>query len=176
MPMLGYGVNTPNRLRLWSAEAPEEFDFAAFNAGNYYQAVDAEVLSETLTKVLYPNDEMEAGQTLRLEQQYFFVACSLRDMIRLQLQREKDLSAFHEKFVVQLNDTHPSIAVAELMRLLVDEYEMALGRRVVRHPADFRLHQSHAAARGSREMALAPVPENPAAALRNHLRDQRAFP
>jgi starch phosphorylase len=124
MPILGYGVNTPNRLRLWSAEAPEEFDFAAFNAGNYYQAVDAEVLSETLTKVLYPNDEMEAGQTLRLEQQYFFVACSLRDMIRLQLQREKDLSAFHEKFVVQLNDTHPSIAVAELMRLLVDEYEM----------------------------------------------------
>ncbi|MCB1965736.1 MAG: glycogen/starch/alpha-glucan phosphorylase, partial [Candidatus Accumulibacter sp.] len=124
MPVLGYGVNTPNRLRLWSAEAPEEFDFAAFNAGNYYQAVDAEVLSETLTKVLYPNDEMEAGQTLRLEQQYFFVACSLRDMIRLQLQRETDLTRFHEKFVVQLNDTHPSIAVAELMRLLVDEYEM----------------------------------------------------
>lgn len=124
MPILGYGVNTPNRLRLWSAEAPESFDFAAFNAGNYFQAVDAQISSETITKVLYPNDETEAGQTLRLEQQYFFVTCSLRDMIRLQLQRENTLERFHEKFVVQLNDTHPSIAVAELMRLLVDEYAM----------------------------------------------------
>jgi starch phosphorylase len=124
MPVLGYGVNTPNRLRLWSAEAPESFDFAAFNAGNYSQAVNAQVLSETLTKVLYPNDEMEAGQTLRLEQQYFFVSCSLQDMIRLQLQRESNLDRFNEKFVVQLNDTHPSIAVVELMRLLVDEYGM----------------------------------------------------
>jgi starch phosphorylase len=108
MPILGYGVNTPNRLRLWSAEAPESFDFAAFNAGNYFQAVDAQISSETITKVLYPNDETEAGQTLRLEQQYFFVTCSLRDMIRLQLQRENTLERFHEKFVVQLNDTHPS--------------------------------------------------------------------
>ncbi|HCN67776.1 MAG TPA: glycogen phosphorylase, partial [Candidatus Accumulibacter sp.] len=124
MPVLGYGVNTPNRLRLWSAEAPESFDFAAFNAGNYYQAVDAQISSETITKVLYPNDETEAGQQLRLEQQYFFVSCSLQDMIRLQLQREQNLDHFDEKFVVQLNDTHPSIAVAELMRLLVDEYAM----------------------------------------------------
>jgi len=124
MPVLGYGVNTPNRLRLWSAEAPESFDFAAFNAGNYYQAVDAQIRSETITKVLYPNDETEAGQELRLEQQYFFVSCSLQDMIRLQLQRESNLDHFDEKFVVQLNDTHPSIAVAELMRLLVDEYAM----------------------------------------------------
>ncbi|MBK6973286.1 MAG: glycogen/starch/alpha-glucan phosphorylase [Sterolibacteriaceae bacterium] len=125
MPVLGYGVNTPNRLRLWSAESPETFDFGAFNAGNYYQAVDAQVQSETLTKVLYPNDEMEAGQELRLEQQYFFVSCSLQDMIRLQLQTQKTLDGFHEKFVVQLNDTHPSIAVAELMRLLVDEYDIS---------------------------------------------------
>ena len=124
MPVLGHGVNTPNRLRLWSAEAPESFDCAAFNAGNYFQAVDAQISSETITKVLYPNDETEGGQALRLEQQYFFVSCSLQDMIRLQLQREDDLSRFHEKFVVQLNDTHPSIAVAELMRLLVDEYGM----------------------------------------------------
>ena len=124
MPVLGYGVNTPNRLRLWSAEAPESFDFAAFNAGNYFQAVDAQISSETITKVLYPNDETEAGQTLRLEQQYFFVSCSLQDMIRLQLQRESNLDHFNDKFVVQLNDTHPSIAVAELMRLLVDEFAM----------------------------------------------------
>ncbi|MCM8594918.1 glycogen/starch/alpha-glucan phosphorylase [Accumulibacter sp.] len=124
MPILGYGVNTPNRLRLWSAEAPDSFDFEAFNAGNYDQAVDAQIRSETITKVLYPNDETEAGQELRLEQQYFFVSCSLQDMIRLQLQRENNLEHFDEKFVVQLNDTHPSIAVAELMRLLVDEYAM----------------------------------------------------
>ena len=124
IPVLGYHVNTPNRLRLWSAEAPEEFDFTAFNAGNYDQAVDAQIRSETITKVLYPNDETEAGQELRLEQQYFFVSCSLQDMIRLQLQREQNLDHFNEKFVVQLNDTHPSIAVAELMRLLVDEYSM----------------------------------------------------
>jgi starch phosphorylase len=124
MPVLGYGVNTPNRLRLWSAEAPESFDFDAFNAGNYFQAVDAQISSETITKVLYPNDETEAGQELRLEQQYFFVSCSLQDMIRLQLQRQSNLDHFDEKFVVQLNDTHPSIAVAELMRLLVDEYSM----------------------------------------------------
>ena len=126
MPVLGYGVNTPNRLRLWSAEAPEEFDFAAFNAGNYDEAVNAQISSETITKVLYPNDETEAGQILRLEQQYFFVSCSLQDMIRLQLQREPNLDRFNEKFVVQLNDTHPSIAVAELMRLLVDEFAMEM--------------------------------------------------
>ena len=77
MPILGYGVNTPNRLRLWAAEAPEEFDFAAFNAGNYDESVNAQISSETITKVLYPNDEQEAGQILRLEQQYFFVSCSL---------------------------------------------------------------------------------------------------
>ncbi|WP_300454247.1 glycogen/starch/alpha-glucan phosphorylase [Accumulibacter sp.] len=124
MPVLGYGVNTPNRLRLWSAEAPESYDFAAFKDGNYFQAVDAQISSETITKVLYPNDETEAGQILRLEQQYFFVSCSLQDMIRLQLQREQTLDRFHEKFVVQLNDTHPSIAIAELMRLLVDDYGM----------------------------------------------------
>jgi starch phosphorylase len=127
MPVLGYGVNTPNRLRLWSSEAPESFDFQAFNAGDYYRAVDEEVFSETLTKVLYPNDEPEAGKELRLEQQYFFVSCSLQDMIRLHLQREKTLDRFHEKFVVQLNDTHPAIAVVELMRLLVDEHLVEWG-------------------------------------------------
>ena len=123
-PVAGYGVTTTNLLRLWSAEAPESFDFAAFNAGDYYRAVEQKMFSETLTKVLYPNDEPEVGKELRLEQQYFFVSCSLQDMIRLELQRSATLDRFHEKFVVQLNDTHPSIAVAELMRLLVDEHGM----------------------------------------------------
>jgi starch phosphorylase len=123
-PILGYGVDNANLLRLWSAEAPESFDFQAFNVGDYYRAVDQKVASESLTKVLYPNDEPEAGKRLRLEQQYFFVSCALRDMIRIYHQRDVPLDRLHEKYVVQLNDTHPAIAVAELMRLLVDEHGM----------------------------------------------------
>lgn len=120
----GYGVPTVNLLRLWKAEASISFNFQAFNAGDYYRAVDEKVSSENLTKVLYPNDEPAAGKQLRLEQQYFFVSCSLRDMIRVYLQRERTLDRFHLKYVAQLNDTHPSIGVAELMRLLVDEHGM----------------------------------------------------
>jgi starch phosphorylase len=123
-PILGYRVNTCNTLRLWKAEACESFDFQAFNVGDYYGAVDEKLYSENITKVLYPNDEPVAGKQLRLEQQYFFVSCSLQDLIRMHLLRGKSLDTFHEKNAVQLNDTHPSIAVAELMRLLIDEHEM----------------------------------------------------
>ena len=123
-PLLGYNVNTANLLRLWKAEACESFDFQSFNVGDYYGAVDEKMCSENITKVLYPNDDPAAGKQLRLEQQYFFVSCALQDMIRIYLQREKNLDHFHLKYAVQLNDTHPSIAVAELMRLLVDEYLM----------------------------------------------------
>jgi starch phosphorylase len=123
-PILGYRVNTCNTLRLWKAEACESFDFQAFNVGDYYGAVDEKLYSENITKVLYPNDEPIAGKQLRLEQQYFFVSCSLQDLIRMHLLRGKSLDTFHEKNAVQLNDTHPSIAVAELMRLLIDEHEM----------------------------------------------------
>jgi starch phosphorylase len=123
-PLLGYKVNTANLLRLWKAEACESFDFQAFNVGDYYRAVDEKVSSENITKVLYPNDEPAAGKQLRLEQQYFFVSCALQDMIRIYLQREKNLDHFHMKYAVQLNDTHPSIAIAELIRLLVDEHLM----------------------------------------------------
>jgi glycogen phosphorylase len=117
---LGYRNGTANLLRLWKAEATESFDFAAFNKGDYWGAVDQMVDSENITKVLYPNDELVKGKRLRLEQQYFFVSCALQDMIRIYKQRQGDLSAFHEKYAVQLNDTHPAVAVAELMRLLVD--------------------------------------------------------
>ncbi len=123
-PILGYRVNVANLLRLWKAEACESFDFSAFNVGDYYGAVEREVRSETISKVLYPNDEPSAGKKLRLAQQYFFVSCSLQDMLRIYFQREKTLDNFHNKFAIQLNDTHPSVAVAELMRLLVDEYGM----------------------------------------------------
>jgi len=119
-PILGYGVRTANTLRLWSAHAPEDFDFASFNAGDYTRAVLHKVQSETLSKVLYPNDEMEQGKRLRLSQQIFFVSCSLQDMFRILKVQGLNVTEFHKKFAVQLNDTHPAIAVAELMRLLID--------------------------------------------------------
>jgi glycogen phosphorylase len=120
-PILGYHVNTANTLRLWKAEAPESFDFGTFNRGDYYGAVHAKVGSENITKVLYPNDEQVKGKELRLEQQYFFVSASLQDMLRICKVQSIPPERFHEKFAVQMNDTHPSIAVAELMRLLIDE-------------------------------------------------------
>jgi glycogen phosphorylase len=123
-PVLGYRVNTVNLLRLWKAEAAESFDFEAFNVGDYFGAVDEKISSETITKVLYPNDEPYQGKELRLAQQYFFVACSLKDMIRIHLLSGNGMDTFAGAWSVQLNDTHPSIAVAELMRLLVDEHLM----------------------------------------------------
>jgi starch phosphorylase len=123
-PILGYRNNTANTLRLWRAEAPESFDFSAFNSGDYYGAVNQKVVSENLSKVLYPNDEGLKGKELRLEQLYFFVCCSLQDMLRILRVQQISVTRFHEKFAVQLNDTHPSIAVAELMRLLIDEYAL----------------------------------------------------
>jgi starch phosphorylase len=123
-PVPGYRVPTSNLLRLWKAEATESFDLSAFNVGDYYRAVQEKAASETISKVLYPNDEPEAGKALRLTQQYFFVSCSLQDMIRLHLMRGKRLEEFDSYWAAQLNDTHPSIAIAELMRLLVDEHTM----------------------------------------------------
>ncbi|QPN62061.1 glycogen/starch/alpha-glucan phosphorylase [Synechococcus sp. CBW1004] len=123
-PILGYGVHTANTLRLWSAQAPDSFDFASFNAGDYTRAVLQKVQSETLSKVLYPNDEMEQGKRLRLSQQIFFVSCSLQDMFRILQGQGLAPSEFHRKFAVQLNDTHPAIAVAELMRLLIDQHQL----------------------------------------------------
>jgi starch phosphorylase len=123
-PVLGYGVETANMLRLWKAEACESFDFQAFNVGDYYRAVEQKVSSENLSRVLYPNDQPTVGKELRLEQEYFFVSCSLQDMIRIYLQREKSMDSFHRKYAVQLNDTHPAIAIPELMRILMDEHRM----------------------------------------------------
>ena len=123
-PVPGYQAPIANLLRLWKAEATESFDFEAFNVGDYYRAVNEKVASETISKVLYPNDEPEIGKRLRLGQQYFFVSCSLQDMIRLHLATGKRLDEFDAWWAAQLNDTHPSIAVAELMRLLVDEHAM----------------------------------------------------
>ncbi|MBV9678674.1 MAG: glycogen/starch/alpha-glucan phosphorylase, partial [Acidobacteriaceae bacterium] len=124
-PILGYRNNTANTLRLWTAEAVESFNFEAFNAGDYLGSVREKMQSENISKILYPNDEDIKGKELRLEQQYFFVSASLQDLIRIHLTQGRPLEQFHEKWAVQMNDTHPSISVAELMRLLVDEHDMA---------------------------------------------------
>ena len=141
-PILGYKVDTANLLRLWSAQAPESFDFQDFNVGDYMGAVQEKMDSENITKILYPNDETEQGKRLRLQQQYFFVSCSLQDMIFTQLQFGGSLGDFHKRFTGQLNDTHPSIAVAELMRLLVDEHDMSWDQawNITRHTFAYTNH------------------------------------
>jgi glycogen phosphorylase len=141
-PILGYKVGTCNRLRLWKAEAVESFDFSAFNHGDYYRAVEDKIFSENITKILYPNDLAAQGKTLRLKQQFFFASCSLQDMIRVHLLLGRRLDQFHEKFAIQLNDTHPSIAVAELMRILIDEHnlEWDIAWYVTRHTFAYTNH------------------------------------
>ena len=123
-PIVGYGVNTVNTLRLWDSKSSERFDYQAFNQGDYYNSIDEEVLAETLTKVLYPNDALYSGKELRFRQQYFFVSASLQDIFRRFKNLNLPLAEFPKKMAVQLNDTHPAIAVAELMRLLVDIEEV----------------------------------------------------
>jgi starch phosphorylase len=118
----GYETGTVNMLRLWGARASKEFDFHLFNEGDYVGSVDAKILSENITKVLYPNDNMPAGQKLRLKQQYFFASCSIQDIIRRFMLRNNSWAQFPAKVAIQLNDTHPVIAIPELMHQLVDHY------------------------------------------------------
>ncbi|MFM7447817.1 MAG: glycogen/starch/alpha-glucan phosphorylase [Leptolyngbyaceae cyanobacterium] len=120
----GYGTNTVNTLRLWKAEASEALNFQAFNAGDYIRAVASKTLSENISKVLYPNENTLQGRRLRLEQQYFFVSCALQDIIRTYRLRHQNFARFPDRVAIQLNDTHPVVAVAELMRLLLDVYEL----------------------------------------------------
>jgi len=120
-PILGYRTNTANTMRLWSAQAVESFDFGTFNTGDFFGAVAEKVSSENISKILYPNDEGTQGKQLRLAQQYFFVSCSLQHIVKIQKSQDRPLADLYRTFAVQMNDTHPAIAVAELMRLLVDE-------------------------------------------------------
>jgi starch phosphorylase len=123
-PILGYRTNTANTMRLWSAQAVESFDFGAFNTGDFFGAVADKVASENISKILYPNDEGFQGKQLRLAQQFFFVSCSLQHIVKIQASQNRPLAELHRNFAIQMNDTHPAIAVAELMRLLVDEHSM----------------------------------------------------
>jgi starch phosphorylase len=122
--IVGHETNTVNTLRLWAARASRDFDLQLFNEGDYRRAVEEKVDVENISKVLYPPDHTEEGKELRLKQQYFFVACSLADIVRNFKLRHRDFKLFPEKAAIQLNDTHPSIAVAELMRILVDEEKL----------------------------------------------------
>ncbi|MCH9672316.1 MAG: glycogen/starch/alpha-glucan phosphorylase [Gammaproteobacteria bacterium] len=124
MPVVGYGGDTVNFLRLYSARASDDFDMGIFNGGDYVKAVEQKITSETVSKVLYPSDAIDAGRELRLIQEYFFVACAIRDIIANYLKENSDFSAFPDKVAIQLNDTHPALAVADLMRALVDEHCM----------------------------------------------------
>ncbi|HBB32772.1 MAG TPA: glycogen phosphorylase [Cyanobacteria bacterium UBA8803] len=141
-PVPGYQNNTVNTLRLWRAGASEEFNFQVFDSGDYAGAVTDKIFSENISKVLYPNDNTSQGQQLRLEQQYFFVSCSLQDIINTYRRTHKNFDHFHEKVAIQLNDTHPSIGVAELMRLLVDKYELGWNRAwyITKHTFGYTNH------------------------------------
>ena len=123
-PILGYRTNTVNTVRLWAARAVESFDFGTFNQGDFVGAVAEKVSSENISKILYPNDEDVQGKELRLAQQFFFVSCSLQHILGIQTSQNRPLAELHRNFAIQMNDTHPAIAVAELMRLLVDEHSM----------------------------------------------------
>jgi len=123
-PIAGYGGKTVNTLRLWRARASNDFDLGYFNEGDYEKAVLDKNRSETISKVLYPSDLKMFGKELRLRQQYFFVACSLHDIIRRHLVAYPSLENFAEKVAIQLNDTHPAVAIPELMRIFVDEHSM----------------------------------------------------
>ena len=120
-PVVGYGGKTINTLRLWAAAAPDVFDFQAFSAGEFVSALAERLTAESLTRVLYPDDSTSMGQGLRFVQEYFLVACSLADLVRRFRRDNADWSALPDKVAIQLNDTHPSLAVPELMRILLDE-------------------------------------------------------
>ncbi len=124
-PITGYGNITVNTLRLWAATATTEFNLDYFQNGDYLKAVEEKNLSENISKVLYPNDSTFEGRELRLMQQYFFVSCSIQDIIRRYLIDHKNFDEFPDKAAIQLNDTHPSLAIAELMRLLIDEHRVS---------------------------------------------------
>ena len=128
MPVVGYGGETVNALRLYSARASDDFDMEGFNSGDYVQAVQEAIGSETISKVLYPSDKVQKGKELRLLQEYFFVACALRDILRRFLREGNPIDHFADKIAIQLNDTHPALAVAELMRLFVDEHDVVWER------------------------------------------------
>ena len=176
-PIQGYGVNTCNTLTLWSARAVKSFALEAFNTGDFYKAVEDEVIPETVSKVLYPNDEPEAGKRLRLLQQYFFVTCSLQDILHIHQRAGRlPLSALPEK-VGDPAQRHSSVDRRRRADAAADRRARpGLGRGVGNHGGDLRLHQPHPAARGAGNLAAVDLRRIAAAPPGDHLRDQRPLP
>ena len=128
LPIVGYGNNVVNTLRIWDAQPINSFSLDSFDKGDYQKAVEQENLAKTICDVLYPNDNHMAGKELRLKQQYFFISASVQRAVAKYMEKHTDVRKFYEKNVFQLNDTHPTVAVAELMRILLDDYG-SMGRR-----------------------------------------------
>ena len=172
MPIVGYLGQTVNWLRLFTARASEDFDIEIFNRGDYIRAVEQKIASENISRVLYPSDSVMSGKELRLVQEYFLVACAIGDLMRRFRQQHKKIEMLPAKVAIQMNDTHPSLAVPELMRILLDEYQLPWEQAWEHHPADPGLHQSHPAAGGAGEVVGAAAGEGAAAAHADHLQHQ----
>ncbi|HOH47713.1 MAG TPA: glycogen/starch/alpha-glucan family phosphorylase, partial [Candidatus Cloacimonadota bacterium] len=125
VPIPGYKVDTVNNLRLWQSVPTDEFDFDYFNSGDYVKAVEQKNLSENISKVLYPNDNIALGKILRLKQEYFFVSATLQDIVKHWTSDEDSFKGFADKVAIQLNDTHPALAIPELLRILIDDHQMS---------------------------------------------------
>src|SRR5260370_41865120 len=128
MPVAGLGGETVNYLRLFTARSSQDFDIEIFNRGDYIRAIEQKIASENISRVLYPSDSVSSGKELRLLQEYFLVACSLKDIVRQHLARYATWGDFPSKVALQMNDTHPSLCVAELMRILLDEHQFEWDR------------------------------------------------
>jgi starch phosphorylase len=175
-PLVGWQGRWVNTLRLWSARALEPMRLDAFNRGDHVAAFLHQLRSTSISRVLYPDDSTLAGQELRLKQEYFFVSASLQDLVRRHLQQHGDLWSLPEHVAIQLNDTHPALAIPELVRLLVDLHGFGLGEAIEVARGTFGYTQPHADARGARELARLAAGPPPAAAHADRLRDQRAPP
>jgi hypothetical protein len=190
VPIPGFGKSATNNLRLWSSKAASgEFDFQKFNSGDYENSVADQQRAETISAVLYPNDNLDRGKELRLKQQYFWVAASLYDIVRRFKKSKRAWKEFPEQVAIQLNDTHPTLAVVELQRILIDleglEWDEAwtIVTQTVSFPIDYsrscayltylvRLHKPYSSSRSSREMVGSSLPKLVTKTFANHLRDQ----
>ncbi len=175
-PLVGWRGRHVNTLRLWSARRPTRCGSRTSIAATTSARWPTACALEAISRVLYPSDETAAGHELRLRQEYFFASASLQDLLRRHHAQHGDFSSLADHVSIQLNDTHPAIAVAELMRLLVDVHEHAVGARVGRHDVRLQLHQPHAAARGAGNLAGLADGKPAPAAHADHLPDQRAAP
>jgi Glucan phosphorylase len=172
--VVGYGGKTINTLRLWAAAAHDYFNFQEFSSGDFVGALAETLEAESVTRVLYPDDHTTAGQGLRFVQEYFLVACSLADLVRRFRKTNTDWRLLPEKVAIQLNDTHPTMAVPELMRILLDQAHLGWDEAWESLPREkpTGLHQSHAVAGSSGEMAARLVRAHAAASSGDHLRNQ----